>query len=55
MKKEKNVGEWILFYIKNNKIIAQDTDFMKIFEKSQKYPVDKVIIEQRLKKGTCFF
>ena len=56
MKNEKkHLGEWFLSRIKDNKIIAHDPDFMIVFEKSQKYPVKEVIIEQKLEHGTCFF
>jgi hypothetical protein len=50
-----HVGEWFLYHSKNNKIIAHDVDFMKIFNESQKYPVGDVFIKQQLQQGTCFF
>lgn len=52
---KKYTGEWFLTRIKDNKIIAHDPDFMTVFEKSQKYPVKEVSIEQKLEHGTCFF
>lgn len=52
---KKHIGEWILFRIEDNKVLAHDFNFMKVFEKSQKYPVKKVLIEQKLERGTCFF
>ena len=53
--KQKYLGEWVLLHIKDKKVLAHNLDFMKIHKESQKYPINKVIIEQRLEHGTCFF
>jgi hypothetical protein len=52
---QKYVGEWVLRNIKDNKILSHDLDFIKIHEESQKYPINEVLIEQRLEHGTRFF
>lgn len=54
-KKALHAGEWFLCQSKNNKVLAHDVDFMKIFEESKKYKVGDVFIQQHLQQGTCFF